>query len=163
VKLSGTERRQHRGPARVFDSEEAAFDAVQRQAIKPNDVVVIRYEGPSGGPGMREMLGVTAAIVGAGLNSVALITDGRFSGATHGLAIGHVAPEAARGGPIAIVRDGDSIVIDLEKMTLDLDVSESERRARLAAWKPPAPRFATGVFAKYARLVSSASAGAVTG
>jgi dihydroxy-acid dehydratase len=163
VKLSGTERRQHRGPARVFDSEEAAFDAVQHQAIKPNDVVVIRYEGPSGGPGMREMLAVTAAIVGAGLDSVALITDGRFSGATHGLAIGHVAPEAARGGPIAAVRDGDPIVIDLEKMTLDLDVPAAEVRARLAAWKPPAPRFGHGVFAKYARLVSSASAGAVTG
>ncbi len=163
VKLSGTERLQHRGPARVFDSEEAAFDAVQRQQIKPNDVVVIRYEGPSGGPGMREMLAVTAAIVGAGLDDVALVTDGRFSGATHGLAIGHVAPEAARGGPIAAVRDGDIIAIDLSKGRLDLDLSGAELASRLAAWTAPTPRYAGGVLGKYARLVASASVGATTG
>jgi dihydroxy-acid dehydratase len=163
VKLSGTERLQHRGPARVFDSEEAAFDAVQHQRIAPNDVVVIRYEGPSGGPGMREMLAVTAAIVGAGLDSVALVTDGRFSGATHGLAIGHVAPEAVRGGPMAAVRDGDIIAIDLAKGRLDLEVPDAEMKARLAAWKPPTPRYAGGVLGKYARLVASASVGATTG
>jgi dihydroxy-acid dehydratase len=164
LKLSGTERALHRGPARVFDSEEQAFDAVQRQAIKAGDVVVIRYEGPAGGPGMREMLAVTAAIVGAGLgDSVALLTDGRFSGATRGFTIGHVAPEASRGGPIAAIREGDTIVIDVVKRRLDLDVSESEIRSRLAAWQAPAPRYQTGVMAKYARMVSSASTGAVTG
>ncbi len=163
VKLSGTERKQHRGPARVFESEEAAFEAVQQQRIEPNDVVVIRYEGPSGGPGMREMLAVTAAIVGAGLQNIALITDGRFSGATRGFAIGHVAPEAAHGGPIAAVREGDTIAIDLDKLTLDLDVPEAEIKKRLAAWKAPAPRYASGVMSKYARLVGSASVGATTG
>ncbi len=164
LKLSGTERGQHRGPARVFESEEQAFEAVQHQAIKAGDVVVIRNEGPAGGPGMREMLAVTAAIVGAGLgNSVALLTDGRFSGATRGFTIGHVSPEASRGGPIAAIREGDTIAIDVDKRRLDVELSESEIKARLAAWKPPAPRYKTGVMAKYARMVSSASVGATTG
>ena len=164
LKMSGTERTKHRGPARVFDSEEAAFDAVQRQTIRPNDVVVIRYEGPSGGPGMREMLGVTAAIVGAGLgDSVALVTDGRFSGATRGLMAGHVSPEASRGGPLAAVRDGDVVVVDIAARRLDVELSEVELRRRLDAWAAPAPRYTRGVLAKYARLVSSASVGAVTG
>jgi len=164
MKVSGTERAQHRGPARVFDSEEAAFAAVQTQAIKPGDVVVIRYEGPNGGPGMREMLAVTGAIVGAGLGeSVALVTDGRFSGATRGFCIGHIAPEASRGGPIAAVRDGDTIVIDVAARTLSLEVSDKTIEQRLAEWQAPRPRYATGVLAKYARLVSSASTGAVTG
>jgi dihydroxy-acid dehydratase len=164
VKLSGHERVSHRGPARVFDSEEAAFDAVQRQTIRPNDVIVIRYEGPSGGPGMREMLAVTAAIVGAGLgDSVALVTDGRFSGATRGLMVGHVSPEASRGGPLAAIRDGDVVTLDVAGRRLDIDVSAAELDARLAGWTPPAPRYTTGVLAKYARLVSSASTGAVTG
>jgi dihydroxy-acid dehydratase len=164
MKISGTERSTHRGPARVFDSEEAAFDAVQRQTIKAGDVVVIRYEGPSGGPGMREMLGVTGAIVGAGLGeTVALITDGRFSGATRGFCVGHIAPEAARGGPMAVVRDGDTIVIDVAQRKLDLEISGQEMTKRLAAWKAPAPRYTSGVFAKYVKLVSSASTGAVTG
>ena len=164
IKVSGAGRPMHRGPARVFDSEEAAFDAVQRQAIRPGDVVVIRYEGPSGGPGMREMLGVTSQIMGAGLgDSVALVTDGRFSGATRGVMVGHVAPEASRGGPIALVRDGDSILIDIPNRRLVLEVGDAVLRERLAAWAAPAPRYATGVLAKYARLVSSASLGAVTG
>ena len=163
VKVAGHERMLHRGPARVFDREEDAFKAVQRQQIKENDVVVIRYEGPKGGPGMREMLAVTAALVGAGLgDSVALLTDGRFSGATHGLMAGHVAPEAAAGGPIAAVRDGDTIVFDIEKRRLDLDVPANEIAARLKNWSPPPPRYKTGVMAKYAKLVSSASEGAVT-
>jgi dihydroxy-acid dehydratase len=164
LKLSGTERALHRGPARVFDGEEAAMDAVQRQAINPGDVVVIRYEGPAGGPGMREMLAVTAAIVGAGLgDSVALITDGRFSGATRGFTVGHVAPEASRGGPIAALRDGDTVVLDVANRRLSVEISDEEIKARLAGWKAPAPRYTTGVLAKYARLVSSASTGAVTG
>ena len=164
MKISGTERMTHRGPARVFDSEEAAFDAVQRQTIKAGDVVVIRYEGPSGGPGMREMLAVTGAIVGAGLGeSVALITDGRFSGATRGFCVGHIAPEASRGGPMAIVRDGDTIVIDVDQRKLDLELSEQTMTQRLAEWTCPPPRYTTGVFAKYVKLVSSASQGAVTG
>jgi dihydroxy-acid dehydratase len=164
LKLSGTERASHRGPARVFDSEEAAFDAVQRQAIKPGDVVVIRYEGPAGGPGMREMLAVTAAIVGAGLgDSVALITDGRFSGATRGFTVGHVSPEASRRGPIAALRDGDMVVLDVASRRLDAELSRQEIEARLAEWAAPAPRYRTGVMAKYARTVSSASTGAVTG
>jgi dihydroxy-acid dehydratase len=164
MKVSGTERMEHRGPARVFDSEEAAFDAVQRQTITAGDVIVIRYEGPSGGPGMREMLGVTGAIVGAGLgDSVALVTDGRFSGATRGFMVGHIAPEASRGGPIAAVRDGDEIVIDVASRTLEVAIPAAELATRLAAWRAPAPRYTTGVFAKYARLVSSASTGAVTG
>jgi len=164
MKISGADRAAHRGPARVFDSEEAAFDAVQHQRVRPGDVVVIRYEGPSGGPGMREMLAVTGAIVGAGLGeSVALITDGRFSGATRGFCIGHVAPEAARGGPIAAVRDGDVIAIDAGGRKLDLEVADNVLRERLAAWRPPQPRYERGVMAKYARIVSSASTGAVTG
>ena len=163
VKVAGHERMIHKGPARVFDREEDAFAAVQAGKIKDNDVVVIRYEGPKGGPGMREMLGVTAALVGAGLgDSVALITDGRFSGATHGLMAGHVAPEAAHGGPIAAVRDGDFIVFDIKARRLDLDISEQELKQRLSQWTPPAPRYKTGVMAKYAKLVSSASEGAVT-
>jgi dihydroxy-acid dehydratase len=164
VKLAGHERLFHRGPARVFDSEEACFAAVKAQGILPGDVVVIRYEGPAGGPGMREMLHVTAALVGEGLgDEVALITDGRFSGATHGLMVGHIAPEAFRGGPIALVRDGDPIEIDVEARELRLDVPEEELAVRRAAWSAPAPRYESGVFAKYASLVSSASEGAVTG
>ena len=163
VKVAGHERMIHRGPARVFDREEDAFKAVQAGGIKNNDVVVIRYEGPVGGPGMREMLGVTAALVGAGLgDSVALLTDGRFSGATHGLMAGHVAPEAAHGGPIAAVRDGDTIVFDIRARRLDVEISEQELKARLSQWTAPVPRYKTGVMAKYAKLVSSASEGAVT-
>ncbi len=163
IKLAGHERRQFRGPARVFDSEEASFAAVKARRIQPGDCVVIRYEGPAGGPGMREMLHVTAALVGEGLgDSIALLTDGRFSGATHGLMIGHVAPEAALGGPIALVRDGDPIVIDVDRHAVDLDVPSDELERRRAAWQPPAPHYTTGVFAKYAALVSSASEGAVT-
>jgi dihydroxy-acid dehydratase len=163
VKVAGHERMIHRGPARVFDREEDAFAAVQAGKIKDNDVVVIRYEGPKGGPGMREMLGVTAALVGAGLgDSVALLTDGRFSGATHGLMAGHVAPEAAHGGPIAAVRDGDTIVFDIKARRLDVEISEAELKSRLSQWKAPEPRYKTGVMAKYAKLVSSASEGAVT-
>jgi dihydroxy-acid dehydratase len=164
MKVSGTERAQHRGPACVFDSEEAAFEAVQTQTINAGDVVVIRYEGPSGGPGMREMLAVTGAIVGAGLGeTVALVTDGRFSGATRGFCIGHIAPEAAHGGPIAAVRDGDTIVIDVATRTLNLEVGDGAIKERLAAWRAPQPRYPSGVMAKYARMVSSASLGAVTG
>ncbi len=163
VKLAGHERMMHRGPARVFDTEEASFDAVKRRAIKDGDVVVIRYEGPRGGPGMREMLGVTAALVGEGLGeTVALLTDGRFSGATHGLMAGHVAPEAAVGGPIAALRDGDTVVFDVEKRELNVELSAAEIEERMKDWTPPAPRYTTGAFAKYARLVSSASEGAVT-
>jgi len=163
VKLAGHERRFHRGPARVFDSETACFDAVRAQRIKPGDVVVIRYEGPVGGPGMQEMLAVTGALVGEGLgDSVALLTDGRFSGGTHGLMIGHVAPEAAHGGPIALVHEDDSIVIDVDRRALDLEVDAAELERRRADWQRPAPRYTKGVFAKYAALVSSASKGAVT-
>jgi dihydroxy-acid dehydratase len=163
-KVSGTSHLRHVGPARVFDSEEAAFDAVQNQSIKPNDVVVIRYEGPSGGPGMREMLSVTAAIIGQGLgDSVALLTDGRFSGASHGFIVGHIAPEAAQGGPIGLVHDGDVIVLDTDKRELSMQVSDEELKKRRAQWKAPQPRYTSGVMAKYARLVSSASMGAVTG
>ena len=164
VKLAGHERLHHRGPARVFDSEEEAFGALRRGSIKAGDVVVIRYEGPMGGPGMREMLTVTGALVGAGLgDSVALVTDGRFSGATHGLMVAHVAPEAARGGPIAAVRNGDTVVIDVPRRQLDAVVSEAELRDRMAQWMPPPPRYPSGAMAKYAQLVSSASLGAVTG
>ena len=163
VKVAGHERTRHSGPARVFDREEDSFKAVQKGEIKAGDVVVIRYEGPMGGPGMREMLGVTAALVGAGLGeSVALLTDGRFSGATHGLMAGHVAPEAARGGPIAAVRDGDTITFDVDARRLDVEISQEEMDKRLREWKAPEPRYASGVMAKYARLVSSASEGAVT-
>jgi dihydroxy-acid dehydratase len=164
LKISGDARLKHRGPARVFDNEEAAFDAVQRQSIKANDVVVIRYEGPSGGPGMREMLSVTSAIVGAGLgDQVALITDGRFSGASHGFIVGHVAPEAAHGGPIGLVKDGDMILLDTETRRLEVEVSDEELQRRRTGWSAPPMRYTSGVFAKYARLVSSASTGAVTG
>jgi dihydroxy-acid dehydratase len=163
IKLAGHERRHHRGPARVFDSENAAFGAVRAQQIGPGDVMVIRYEGPVGGPGMQEMLSVTAALVGEGLGAeVALLTDGRFSGGTHGLMIGHVAPEAALGGPIALVEEGDPIVIDVDRRRLDLDISDEELARRRMAWRPPAPRYPGGVMAKYAVLVSSASEGAVT-
>jgi len=163
VKVAGHERMFHRGPARVFDCEEDAFAAVSRREIQAGDVVVIRYEGPKGGPGMREMLGVTAAIVGEGLGeSVALLTDGRFSGATRGLMIGHVAPEAAVGGPIALVRDGDTIVIDVNARRLDVELDDAELARRRAAWQPPAPKYTVGAFAKYARIVASAADGAVT-
>ena len=163
VKLAGHERRLHRGPARVFDSEAACYDAVRAQRIGPGDVVIIRYEGPVGGPGMQEMLSVTAALVGEGLgDEVALITDGRFSGGTHGLMIGHVAPEAALGGPIALVEEGDQVVIDVDARRVDLDVSAEALADRRAAWRAPAPRYTRGVMAKYAALVSSASDGAVT-
>jgi dihydroxy-acid dehydratase len=162
VKVAGHERPFHRGPARVFDSEEEAMAAVTRKQIRPGDVVVIRYEGPRGGPGMREMLGVTAAIVGEGLGGeVALVTDGRFSGATRGLMVGHVAPEAARGGPITAVEEGDLIAIDVETRKLEVEVAREVFDARLARWQPRRPRYATGVFARYAALVSSASEGAV--
>jgi dihydroxy-acid dehydratase len=163
IKVAGYERTHHRGPARVFDCEEDAMRAVMSKNIKAGDVVVIRYEGPRGGPGMREMLGVTGALVGEGLgDSVALLTDGRFSGATHGLMAGHVAPEAARGGPIAAVADGDTVVFDIEKRRLDMEVSDTDIQARMASWKAPEPRYQRGVFSKYAALVSSASEGAVT-
>jgi dihydroxy-acid dehydratase len=163
VKLAGHERLLHRGPARVFDSEEACFAAVKAGSLREGDVVVIRYEGPAGGPGMREMLHVTAAIVGEGMGeSVALVTDGRFSGATHGLMVGHVAPEAARGGPLAALRDGDTVVIDVEARELRVELSDEELAARLADWSPPPPRYTDGVLAKYAALVSSASEGAIT-
>jgi dihydroxy-acid dehydratase len=163
LKTSGHEKPFHRGPARVFDREEDAMEAATKGLIKKGDVVVVRYEGPRGGPGMREMLGLTAALVGQGLGEdVALLTDGRFSGATRGLMAGHVAPEAARGGPIAIIAEGDSIVFDLDARKLQLELSDAEISARLAKWKAPAPRYKTGVFAKYAAQVSSASLGAIT-
>jgi dihydroxy-acid dehydratase len=164
IKVAGHERVKHRGPARVFDREEDAFQAVQAGKIQTGDVVVIRYEGPKGGPGMREMLAVTAALVGAGLgDSVALLTDGRFSGATHGLMAGHVAPEAAHGGPIAALRNGDMVVFDVEGRRLDVELSDTEIQSRLGQWTPPKPRYVSGVMAKYAQLVSSAADGAVTG
>jgi dihydroxy-acid dehydratase len=163
VKLAGHERRLHSGPARVFDSEEAAFEALARGSISAGDVMVIRYEGPAGGPGMREMLAVTGALQGQGLgDSVALLTDGRFSGGTHGLMIGHVAPEAALGGPIALVQDGDTITIDVDRKALDLDVAPSLLEDRRRGWVAPEPGYRGGVMAKYAALVSSASSGAVT-
>ena len=163
IKLAGHDRTVHHGPARVFEREEEAQQGVKDGTVKAGDVVVIRYEGPRGGPGMREMLQVTGAIVGAGLSdSVALVTDGRFSGATHGFMVAHVTPEAYDGGPIAAVREGDSITIDANAGVINLDVASAELKRRLAAWKPPAPRYTTGVFAKYCALVSSASEGAVT-
>jgi dihydroxy-acid dehydratase len=163
VKMAGHERPFHRGPARVFEREEDAFAAVRDGRIRAGDVVAIRYEGPRGGPGMREMLGVTAALVGQGLGeSVALLTDGRFSGATRGLMVGHVAPEAAVGGPIAALRDGDPVVVDIAARRLDVELPAGELESRLRGWKPPKARYPTGVFAKYAALVSSASQGAVT-
>jgi dihydroxy-acid dehydratase len=162
MKVAGSERRVHRGPARVFDSEEQAMRAVTGGKIVAGDCVVIRYEGPRGGPGMREMLGVTAAIVGEGLGeSVALLTDGRFSGATRGLMIGHISPEAAMGGPLALLQDGDEIRIDLDAHRIDTSVPPEVLQQRRAAWKAPQPRYRTGVFARYAALVSSASEGAV--
>jgi dihydroxy-acid dehydratase len=163
LKVAGHERMLHRGPARVFNREEDAFAAVANRRINEGDVVVIRYEGPKGGPGMREMLGVTAALVGEGLgDSVALLTDGRFSGATHGLMAGHVAPEAAVGGPIAAVQEGDTIVFDVEKRELTLDITEEEMARRLSQWSEPEAHYTSGAFAKYAKLVSSAAEGAVT-
>ena len=161
VKLAGHDRTRHQGPARVFDSEEEAFAAVQAGKIQEGDVVVIRWEGPKGGPGMREMLAVTGAIVGRGLgDSVVLVTDGRFSGATHGFMVGHIAPEAAEGGPIALLRDGDRITLDVEARSIDVD---ADLEARRSSFRPKEPRYRTGVLAKYAKLVASASRGAVTG
>ena len=163
VKLAGTERLKQSGPARVFESEEEAFDAVAQQSLNPGDIIVIRNEGPAGGPGMREMLHVTAAIVGEGLGEdVALLTDGRFSGATHGLMAGHVAPEAVRGGPIAAVREGDQITFDVEGRRLDVDLADEEIAQRVAEYTPPEPPYKAGVMAKYARSVSSAAEGAIT-
>ncbi len=162
LKVAGQEAALFKGPARVFDSEEAAFEAVKKRKIKKGDVVVIRYEGPKGGPGMREMLAVTGALVGEGLgHSVALLTDGRFSGATHGMMAGHVSPEAANGGPIAAVRSGDVITFDVKKRQLNAALSQAEIKSRLKKWKAPPPRYKTGVMARYAKLVSSASEGAV--
>jgi len=164
IKVAGTDRKEHKGTARVFDQEEDGMQAVTSGSIKPGDVIVIRYEGPRGGPGMREMLGVTGAIMGAGLaDQVALLTDGRFSGATRGFMIGHVAPEAAVGGTIALVKDGDPISINVETRSITLDVPADELAKRRAAWKAPAPKYTTGVFSKYVKLVGSASEGAVTG
>jgi len=163
IKLAGHEKRQFSGPARVFDSENECFAAVREQRVRSGDVVVLRYEGPVGGPGMQEMLAVTGAIVGEGLGeSVALLTDGRFSGGTRGLMIGHVAPEAALGGPIALVEEGDMITIDVDRRALDLEVDETSLAQRRARWQAPEPRYRSGVMAKYAALVSSASEGAVT-
>jgi dihydroxy-acid dehydratase len=162
VKASGTTRRSHRGPARVFDSEEACTDGVRAGLVAEGDVLVVRYEGPAGGPGMREMLSVTASVIGAGIGeSVVLVTDGRFSGATRGLMVGHVAPEAARGGPLAVVQDGDVIAIDVDEGTLVVELDDRELTERLAGWQPPPPRYDSGVFARYRALVSSASDGAV--
>jgi dihydroxy-acid dehydratase len=163
VKIAGHERGHHQGPARVFDREEDAMAAIDARQIVPGDVVVIRYEGPRGGPGMREMLGITGAIMGQGLGeSVALLTDGRFSGGTRGLMIGHIAPEAAMGGPLAAVRDGDVIVIDIDERRIDVLLSPAELEARMRGWRAPQPRYTTGVFAKYAALVTSAADGAIT-
>jgi dihydroxy-acid dehydratase len=163
VKVAGHERSLHRGPARVFDSEEAAMAAVSARRIQPGDVIVIRAEGPRGGPGMREMLGVTAAVVGQGLGeTVALVTDGRFSGATRGLMAGHISPEAVAGGPIAALRDGDIVVIDIDARRLDVELTPEQISERVAQWTAPTPRYTRGVFAKYAATVSSAATGAVT-
>jgi dihydroxy-acid dehydratase len=162
VKAPRSLRGRHRGPARVFESEEACTDAVRAGLARPGDVLVVRYEGPAGGPGMREMLSVTASVVGAGLGeTVALVTDGRFSGATRGLMVGHIAPEAARGGPLAVVHDGDTIAIDVAANTLTLEVADAELSARLAAWSPPQTAPLGGVFGRYRALVGSASEGAV--
>jgi len=164
VKLAGTERHGQSGPARVFESEEDCFRAVREQRIEAGDVIVIRNEGPAGGPGMREMLQVTAAIVGEGLGEeVALLTDGRFSGATRGLMVGHVAPEAVKGGPIAAVREGDEVTIDIDGRRLDVALTDEEIERRVAAYEPPPPLFGRGVMAKYAATVGSASHGAITG
>jgi dihydroxy-acid dehydratase len=162
VKVAGHERPYHRGPARIFNREEDAMEAVTRHEIKSGDVVVIRYEGPRGGPGMREMLGVTAAIVGEGLGEeVALITDGRFSGATRGVMVGHIAPEAYVGGPLAILQEGDLVVIDINHRNLSVELSDAEIQKRLQAWNAPPPRYTHGVMARYAALVSQANEGAV--
>jgi dihydroxy-acid dehydratase len=164
IKLSGQTKYLHRGPARVFEREEDSFAAVKAGKIKPNDVIVIRNEGPKGGPGMREMLHVTGALQGAGLGeTVALMTDGRFSGATHGFMIAHIVPEAADRGPIAAIRNGDMITIDVKKRRLDLEVPAAEIKRRLAKWKARKPRYTSGVFHKYAKTVADASQGAVTG
>ena len=163
IKVAGYDKRYHQGPARVFEREEDAMRAVTGGQIKPNDVIVIRYEGPRGGPGMREMLSVTGAVQGSGLgDSVVLLTDGRFSGGTHGFMIAHIAPEAALGGPIAAVREGDIITIDIEKRLIEADVTDAEIKQRMTSWKEPAPHYTNGVFAKYMALVSSASRGAIT-
>jgi dihydroxy-acid dehydratase len=163
IKLFGYERHYHKGPARVFDSEHDALQAVYDNKINPGEVVVIRYEGPKGGPGMQEMLGITAAIIGQGLGGdCALVTDGRFSGATKGLMCGHVAPEAFVGGPIAAVHEGDMVIMDIDNRRLDIDVDADEIARRLQSWSAPAPRYTSGVMAKYASLVSQANEGAVT-
>jgi dihydroxy-acid dehydratase len=163
AKITGVQHPAITGPARVFDREEDCIKAIFGRQIRPGDVVIIRYEGPKGGPGMREMLSPTSALIGAGLgDSVGLVTDGRFSGGTHGLVVGHVAPEAAVGGTIALVHEGDRVTIDAEKRLLQLEVDESEIARRRAAWVAPAPRYTRGVLAKYAHLVGSASRGAVT-
>ncbi|CAI8025673.1 Dihydroxy-acid dehydratase [Geodia barretti] len=164
IKVAGHQERVYEGPARVFEQEELAFQAIQRGEIKEGDIVVIRYEGPKGGPGMREMLAVTGALIGQGLgDSVALVTDGRFSGASHGPMVGHVAPEAMVGGPIGLLQEGDIITLDIPGRRLDAKLSEEEFSDRRAAWRPIEPKYTTGVLAKYAKLVSSASEGAVTG
>ncbi|MEM4416695.1 MAG: dihydroxy-acid dehydratase, partial [Nitrososphaerota archaeon] len=164
AKISGKEGEKFTGKARVFNSEEEAYRSLLKREIEAGDVVVIRYEGPRGGPGMREMLAVTALVVGQGLKEkVALVTDGRFSGATHGLMVGHVAPEAAVGGPIAALRDGDIIVVDVPNRRLDVELGQEEIERRLAEWRPPQPRYTTGVLAKYAKLVGSSARGAVCG
>ena len=164
IKVAGHQEKVYEGPARVFDQEEAAFQAIQRREVKPGDIVVIRYEGPKGGPGMREMLAVTSALIGQGLgDTVALITDGRFSGASHGPMVGHVAPEAMDGGPIGMLREGDIITLDIPNRRLDAQITEEEMTDRRSAWQPIEPKYTTGVLAKYAKLVSSASEGAVTG
>ena len=163
AKVTGVKHKRITGPARVFESEDGCQEAILAGQIKPGDVVVIRYEGPKGGPGMREMLAPTSAIIGAGLgDSVALITDGRFSGATYGMVVGHVSPEAAVGGALALIKEGDSITVDSETRQLNLNVSEEELSNRRASWLAPEPRYTRGVLAKYARLVSSSSIGAVT-
>jgi dihydroxy-acid dehydratase len=163
AKITGLKNPKITGPARVFDREEDSIKAIFAGKIKAGDVVVIRYEGPKGGPGMREMLSPTSAIIGAGLGgSVGLITDGRFSGATHGLVVGHIAPEAAVGGTIALLQEGDAITIDAEQRLLHVDLDDAEIERRRAAWKPPAPHYTRGVLTKYAKLVTSAARGAVT-
>jgi dihydroxy-acid dehydratase len=163
IKLSGQKKSLHRGPARVFENEEDAFQAIKSGRIQPNDVMVLRYEGPRGGPGMREMQLVTGALQGSGLGeTVALITDGRFSGASRGFVIGHIVPEAVDGGPIAALKDDDVIVIDVDNRKLDVELSPEQLQARLAQWKAPPPRYTSGVLAKFAKLVTDASRGAVT-